>query len=121
MNNSTWGGSFIYHLENNQAYVGYVVGLDYDNPHLSPFDEMQRFKTHPAIRPMLEGGKRLSYGARALNEGGLQSLPPLVFPGGALIGCAAGFLHLPKIKGSHNAMKSEIGRASGRERVGQYV
>jgi electron-transferring-flavoprotein dehydrogenase len=106
MNNATWGGSFIYHLENNQAYVGYVVGLDYDNPHLSPFDEMQRFKTHPAIRPMLEGGKRISYGARALNEGGLQSLPKLVFPGGALIGCAAGFLNVPKIKGSHNAMKT---------------
>jgi electron-transferring-flavoprotein dehydrogenase len=106
MNTTTWGGSFIYHLENNQAYVGYVVGLDYDNPHLSPFEEMQRFKTHPAIRPMLEGGKRISYGARALNEGGLQSLPKLVFPGGALIGCAAGFLNVPKIKGSHNAMKT---------------
>jgi len=106
MNSTTWGGSFIYHLENNQAYVGYVVGLDYDNPHLSPFDEMQRFKTHPAIRPMLEGGRRISYGARALNEGGLQSLPKLVFPGGALIGCAAGFLNVPKIKGSHNAMKT---------------
>ncbi len=106
MNNTTWGGSFIYHLENNQAYVGYVIGLDYDNPHLSTFDEMQRFKTHPAIRPMLEGGKRIAYGARALNEGGLQSLPKLVFPGGALIGCAAGFLNVPKIKGSHNAMKT---------------
>jgi electron-transferring-flavoprotein dehydrogenase len=106
MNTTTWGGSFIYHLENNQAYVGYVVGLDYDNPHLSPFDEMQRFKTHPAIRPMLAGGRRISYGARALNEGGLQSLPKLVFPGGALIGCAAGFLNVPKIKGSHNAMKT---------------
>jgi electron-transferring-flavoprotein dehydrogenase len=106
MNTTTWGGSFIYHLEDHQAYVGYVVGLDYDNPHLSPFDEMQRFKTHPAIRPMLEGGKRLTYGARALNEGGLQSLPRLVFPGGALIGCAAGFLNVPKIKGSHNAMKT---------------
>ncbi len=106
MNNTTWGGSFIYHLENNQAYVGYVVGLDYDNPHLSPFEEMQRFKTHPAIRPMLEGAKRIAYGARALNEGGLQSLPKLVFPGGALIGCAAGFLNVPKIKGSHNAMKT---------------
>ncbi len=106
MNNATWGGSFIYHLENNQAYVGYVIGLDYENPHLSTFDEMQRFKTHPAIRPMLEGGKRISYGARALNEGGLQSLPKLVFPGGALIGCAAGFLNVPKIKGSHNAMKT---------------
>ena len=106
MDRNTWGGSFIYHLENNQAYVGYVVGLDYANPHLSPFDEFQRFKTHPAIRPMLEGGKRIAYGARALNEGGLQSLPELVFPGGALIGCGAGFLNVPKIKGSHAAMKS---------------
>jgi electron-transferring-flavoprotein dehydrogenase len=106
MNTTTWGGSFIYHLENNQAYVGYVVGLDYENPHLSPFEEFQRFKTHPAVRGMLEGGKRISYGARALNEGGLQSLPRLVFPGGALIGCSAGFLNVPKIKGSHNAMKS---------------
>src|SRR3546814_20579606 len=103
-------GSFIYHLENNQAYIGYVIGLDYDNPHLSPFDEMQRFKTHPAIRPMLEGGKRVSYGARALNEGGLQSLPQLAFPGGALIGCAAGFPTVPTIKGSHNAMRSEARR-----------
>ncbi len=102
----TWGGSFIYHLENNQAAVGYVVGLDYQNPHLSPFDEFQRFKTHPAIRPMLEGGKRLAYGARALNEGGLQAIPELVFAGGALIGCAAGFLNVPKIKGTHTAMKS---------------
>ncbi|MEM7171589.1 MAG: electron transfer flavoprotein-ubiquinone oxidoreductase [Pseudomonadota bacterium] len=106
MNSTTWGGSFIYHLEDNQAYVGYVVGLDYENPHLSPFEEMQRFKTHPAIRPMLEGGKRLAYGARALNEGGLQSIPKLIFPGGVLIGCTAGFLNVPKIKGSHNAMKS---------------
>jgi electron-transferring-flavoprotein dehydrogenase len=106
MDQETWGGSFIYHLEDNQAYVGYVVGLDYKNPHLAPFEEFQRFKTHPAIRPMLEGGKRISYGARALNEGGLQSLPALVFPGGALIGCSAGFLNVPKIKGSHNAMKT---------------
>ena len=106
MDSKTWGGSFIYHLENNQVYVGYVVGLDYENPHLSPFNEMQRFKTHPQIRTLLEGGKRVSYGARALNEGGLQSLPELVFPGGALIGCSAGFLNVPKIKGSHNAMKS---------------
>jgi len=102
----TWGGSFIYHLEDNQAYVGYVIGLDYQNPHLSPFDEFQRFKTHPAIRPMLEGGRRISYGARALNEGGYQSVPQLAFPGGLLIGCAAGFLNVPKIKGSHTAMKS---------------
>ncbi len=102
----TWGGSFIYHLEDNQAAVGFVVGLDYENPHLSPFDEFQRFKTHPTIRPMLEGGKRIAYGARALNEGGLQAIPKLVFPGGLLVGCAAGFLNVPKIKGSHNAMKT---------------
>ena len=106
MDDKTWGGSFIYHLENNQAYVGYVIGLDYQNPHLSPFHEFQRFKTHPAIKPMLEGGKRISYGARALNEGGLQSIPKLIFPGGALIGCTAGFLNVPKIKGSHTAMKT---------------
>lgn len=106
MDRGTWGGSFIYHLEDGQASVGYVVGLDYRNPHLSPFEEFQRFKTHPAIRPMLEGGKRVAYGSRALNEGGLQSLPELVFPGGALIGCSAGFLNVPKIKGSHAAMKS---------------
>ena len=106
MDDKTWGGSFIYHLDDNQAYVGYVIGLDYQNPHLSPFDEFQRFKTHPKIRPMFEGGKRLSYGARALNEGGLQSIPKLVFPGGALIGCSAGFLNVPKIKGSHTAMKT---------------
>jgi electron-transferring-flavoprotein dehydrogenase len=102
----TWGGSFIYHLEDNQAYVGFVIGLDYENPHLSPFDELQRFKHHPKIKEMLEGGRRISYGARALNEGGLQSVPELAFPGGALIGCAAGFLNVPKIKGSHTAMKS---------------
>jgi electron-transferring-flavoprotein dehydrogenase len=106
MDTKTWGGSFVYHLENNQASVGYVVGLDYRNPHLSPFEEFQRFKTHPAVRPMFEGGKRIAYGARALNEGGVQSIPKLVFPGGALIGCAAGFLNVPKIKGTHNAMKS---------------
>ena len=103
---NTWGGSFIYHLDNNQAYVGYVVALDYKNPYLSPFDEFQRFKQHPKIRPMLEGGKRLSYGARAINEGGFQSIPKLTFPGGMLLGCSAGFLNVPKIKGSHTAMKS---------------
>jgi electron-transferring-flavoprotein dehydrogenase len=103
---NTWGGSFIYHLDNNQAYVGYVVALDYKNPHLSPFDEFQRFKQHPKIRPMLEGGKRVSYGARAINEGGFQSIPKLTFPGGMLLGCSAGFLNVPKIKGSHTAMKS---------------
>jgi electron-transferring-flavoprotein dehydrogenase len=100
------GGSFLYHLEDNQVAVGFVVHLDYENPHLSPFDEFQRFKTHPAIRGVFEGGKRISYGARAINEGGLQSVPKLVFPGGALIGCAAGFVNLPRIKGTHNAMKT---------------
>ncbi|MDF2095600.1 electron transfer flavoprotein-ubiquinone oxidoreductase [Aquibaculum arenosum] len=106
MDDKTWGGSFIYHLEGNQAYIGYVIGLDYQNPHLFPFEEFQRFKTHPAIRPMLEGGRRISYGARALNEGGWQSVPKLAFPGGLLLGCAAGFLNVPKIKGSHTAMKT---------------
>ncbi len=102
----TYGGSFLYHLKDNQVAVGYVVGLDYKNPYLSPFDEFQRFKTHPAIRPTFVGGKRISYGARALNEGGVQSLPKMVFPGGALIGCEAGTLNVPKIKGTHTAMKS---------------
>jgi len=102
----TYGGSFLYHLEENQVAVGFVVGLDYQNPHLNPFEEMQRFKTHPAIRPFFEGGRRIAYGARALNEGGFQSIPRLDFPGGALIGCAAGFVNVPKIKGSHTAMKS---------------
>ncbi len=102
----TYGGSFLYHLENNQVAVGYVVGLDYKNPYLSPFEEFQRFKTHPKIRPLFEGGRRIAYGARAINEGGLQAIPELVFPGGALIGCSAGFVNVPKIKGSHTAMKS---------------
>ncbi len=102
----TYGGSFIYHLEDNQVAVGFVVGLDYENPHLDPYQEFQRFKTHPAIRPLFEGGRRIAFGARALNEGGLQSIPRLTFPGGALIGCAAGFMNVPKIKGSHTAMKS---------------
>ena len=106
MDGRTYGGSFMYHLENNQVAIGFVIGLDYENPHLSPFDEFQRFKTHPEIRRYLEGGKRVAYGARALNEGGFQSVPRLIFPGGALIGCAAGFLNVPKIKGSHNAMKT---------------
>ena len=104
----TYGGSFLYHLENNQVAVGYVVGLDYENPHLSPFEEFQRFKTHPAIRDTFAGGRRLSYGARALSEGGWQSIPELVFPGGALLGCAAGFMNVPRIKGSHNAILSGI-------------
>jgi electron-transferring-flavoprotein dehydrogenase len=102
----TYGGSFIYHLEGNQVAIGFVIGLDYENPYLAPFEELQRFKTHPAIRGTFEGGRRICYGARALNEGGLQSIPKLVFPGGALIGCAAGFLNVPKIKGTHTAMKS---------------
>jgi electron-transferring-flavoprotein dehydrogenase len=106
MDRNTYGGSFLYHLENNQVSVGYVVGLDYENPYLSPFEEFQRFKTHPAIRQFFEGGKRIAYGARAINEGGFQSIPKLTFPGGALIGCSAGFLNVPKIKGSHTAMKS---------------
>ena len=102
----TYGGSFLYHLEADQVAVGLVIGLDYRNPRLSPFDEMQRFKTHPAIRPLFEGGRRIAYGARALNEGGFQSIPRVVFPGGALIGCSAGFLNVPKIKGTHTAMMS---------------
>ena len=106
MDGRTYGGSFLYHLDDNQVAVGFVVGLDYENPWLSPFDEFQRFKTHPAIRPIFEGGKRIAYGARAINEGGFQSIPRLTFPGGMLIGCAAGFLNVPKIKGSHTAMKS---------------
>jgi electron-transferring-flavoprotein dehydrogenase len=102
----TGGGSFMYHLEDNQVAVGFVVHLNYENPFLSPFDEFQRFKLHPSIRPYFEGGKRISYGARAISEGGLQSVPKLIFPGGALIGCAAGFVNLPRIKGSHNAMQT---------------
>src|SRR5574343_854318 len=102
----TGGGSFLYHLENNQVMVGFVVHLNYDNPHLSPYDEFQRLKTLPAIRTFFEGGKRIASGARAINEGGLQSIPKLVFPGGALIGCSAGFVNVPRIKGSHNAMKT---------------
>jgi electron-transferring-flavoprotein dehydrogenase len=103
---ATYGGSFLYHIENRQVAVGFVIGLDYRNPFLNPFEEFQRFKTHPAIRPFFKGGRRIAYGARALNEGGFQSIPRLDFPGGALIGCAAGFLNVPKIKGSHTAMKS---------------
>ena len=106
LDNNAGGGSFLYHLDEDLVAVGFVVHLNYENPYLSPFDEFQRFKTHPAIRPTFEGGKRLGYGARAINEGGLQSVPKLAFPGGALIGCAAGFVNLPRIKGSHNAMKT---------------
>jgi len=115
IDSSTYGGSFIYHLEGNQVSVGYVIGLDYKNPHLSPFDEFQRFKTHPKIRPLFEGGRRISYGARALNEGGFQSIPKLTFPGGLIVGCGAGFLNVPKIKGTHTAMKSGMTAAEAVE------
>ena len=108
LDNSTYGGSFMYHAENKQVFLGYVIGLDYKNPHLSPFDEFQRFKTHPAIKKIIEGGKRISYGARALIEGGFQSLPRMYMSGALLIGCDAGTLNMPKIKGSHTAMKSGI-------------
>ncbi|APY13274.1 MULTISPECIES: electron transfer flavoprotein-ubiquinone oxidoreductase [unclassified Brucella] len=104
----TGGGSFLYHLEDNMVAVGFVLHLNYKNPYLSPFEEFQRFKTHPAIRDTFEGGKRLSYGARAITEGGWQSVPKLSFPGGALIGCSAGFVNVPRIKGSHNAILSGI-------------
>lgn len=106
MDTRTYGGAWLYHLEDNLVSVGYVVGLDYQNPHLSPFEEMQRFKTHPSVRPTFEGGRRVSYGARALVEGGFQSMPRVHFPGGVLIGDSAGLLNVPKIKGTHNAMKS---------------
>ncbi|MER2535540.1 MAG: electron transfer flavoprotein-ubiquinone oxidoreductase [Rhizobiaceae bacterium] len=103
---STGGGSFLYHLEDNQVAVGFVVHLNYKNPYLAPFEEFQRFKTHPSIRGVFEGAKRISYGARAITEGGWQSVPKLCFPGGALIGCSAGFVNVPRIKGSHNAVLS---------------
>lgn len=108
LQSDTYGGSFLYHLEDGLVAVGFITGLDYTNPYLSPFDEMQRFKTHPFVKPMFAGGKRISYGARALNEGGFQSIPKLVFPGGALIGASAGFMNVPRIKGSHTAMKSAM-------------
>ena len=108
LDSKTYGGSFLYHAENRQIFIGYVVGLDYQNPHLSPFDEFQRFKTHKAIKKTIEGGKRIAYGARALIEGGIQSLPKMFMPGALLIGCDAGTLNMPKIKGSHTAMKSGI-------------
>ena len=106
MDSKTYGGSWLYHMDNNLISIGFVVGLDYKNPYLSPYEEMQRFKRHPDISKLLEGGKRISYGARALVEGGFQSLPKLTFPGGLLIGDTAGFLNVPKIKGNHTAMKS---------------
>src|SRR5262249_56062863 len=100
------GGSLLYHFDDRLVSVGFVVHLNYENPYLSPYEEFQRFKTHPLLRPTFEGGKRLAYGARALTEGGWQSVPRLAFPGGALLGCAAGFMNVPRIKGSHNAMLS---------------
>jgi electron-transferring-flavoprotein dehydrogenase len=111
LDSRTGGGSFLYHYGDNLVSVGFVLHLNYENPYLSPYREFQRFKTHPAIRATLEGGKRVGYGARALTEGGWQSIPELVFPGGALLGCAAGFMNVPRIKGSHNAMLSGIAAA----------
>ncbi len=108
LDNSTYGGSFCYHADKKQIYLGYVIGLDYKNPYLSPYDEFQKFKTHPAIKKILTNGKRIAYGARALIEGGLQSLPKMYLPGALLVGCDAGTLNMPKIKGSHTAMKSGI-------------
>ena len=130
LDNRTGGGSFLYHFGEDLVSVGFVVHLNYANPHLSPFGEFQRFKTHPAIRPTFEGGKRLSYGARAITEGGWQSVPKLVFPGGALVGCAAGFVNVPRIKGSHNAILSgmlaaehvaaAIGAGRAHDELGEY-
>lgn len=108
LTSDTYGGSFIYHTTDNKVSIGFVTGLDYSNPYLDPFMEFQRFKTHPHISKLLEGGRRIAYGARALNEGGYQSIPKLTFAGGALIGCSAGFMNVPKIKGTHTAMKSAI-------------
>jgi len=106
LDNRTGGGSFMYHFGDNYVAIGFVVHLNYANPWISPFDEFQRFKTHPSIKPFLEGGKRIAYGARAITEGGFQSVPQLYFPGGALLGCSAGMVNVPRIKGSHNAIKS---------------
>ena len=106
LSRDTGGGSFMYHLEDNLVAIRFVVHLNYANPYLYPYMEFQRFKHHPLVEPVLKGGRRIAYGARAITEGGLQSVPRLCFPGGALIGCAAGFVNVPRIKGSHNAMKS---------------
>ena len=103
---NAWGGSFMYHMKPNLLLLGLAVGLDYKNPYLNPYMEFQRFKHHPLVRPLFESGKIVAYGARTINEGGIQAIPKLTFPGGALIGCSAGFLNVPKIKGSHTAMKS---------------
>jgi electron-transferring-flavoprotein dehydrogenase len=127
LDNSTGGGSFLYHLEDGQVVVGFVVHLNYKNPYIAPFEEFQRFKQHPLIRDTFVGGKRISYGARAITEGGWQSVPKLVFPGGALIGCAAGFINLPRIKGSHNAILSgmqaagHVAAALAEGRVGEEL
>src|SRR6266567_427954 len=127
LDNSTGGGSFLYHLEDGQVIVGFVVHLNYKNPYIAPFEEFQRFKQHPLIRDTFVGGKRISYGARAITEGGWQSVPKLVFPGGALIGCAAGFINLPRIKGSHNAILSgmqaaeQVAAALAEGRVGEEL
>ena len=127
LDNSTGGGSFLYHLEDQQVIVGFVVHLNYKNPYIAPFEEFQRFKQHPSVRATFEGGKRLSYGARAITEGGWQSVPKLTFPGGALIGCAAGFINLPRIKGSHNAILSgmmaaeHVAAALGEGRIGEEL
>ncbi|SFR97270.1 electron transfer flavoprotein-ubiquinone oxidoreductase [Yoonia litorea] len=111
LDSNAGGGSFIYHLENNQVYVGFVVHLNYKNPHVFPYMEFQRFKHHPMVAELLKGGKRVAYGARAISEGGYQSMPQLEFPGGALLGCAAGMVNVPRIKGNHNAMLSGIAAA----------
>ena len=111
LGSSAGGGSFIYHMDNNQVSLGFVVHLNYRNPYLDPYQEFQRFKQHPMVRPLLEGGKRIAYGARALTEGGWQSIPKVVFPGGALVGCAAGLVNVPRIKGNHNAMLSGMAAA----------
>jgi electron-transferring-flavoprotein dehydrogenase len=127
LDDDAWGGGFLYHQANNQVALGFVVALSYRNPYLSPFEEFQRWKQHPAIRQFLEGGKRVSYGARAINEGGYQSIPKLAFPGGALIGCSAGFVNVPRIKGTHTAMKSGMLAAEaafaaiGAERAGDTL
>jgi len=131
LDTETGGGSFMYHFGERMVSVGFVVHLNYSNPYLSPYDEFQRFKLHPDIRGTFEGGKRLGYVARAINEGGLQSVPDLAFPGGALIGCAAGFVNLPRIKGTHNAMKTgmlaaeaavaALGAGRARDRLDDYA
>ncbi len=130
LDSHTYGGSFLYHMENNQVAVGYVVGLSYSNPYLSPFEEFQRYKTHPEIRGFFEGGKRIAYGARAITAGGLNALPETVFPGGALLGCDAGFLNASRIKGSHSAIKTgalaaeaafeALGAGRGSDRLDAY-